>query len=205
MFFSGLRGRPCLCLVLLLTLTAGCSRSTRAKTPVARLAVLRCENLSGDASLDWMGRAFSEILQAGLSGQAGEEALPLSTLRALGNNMGSRPAAAPGISAEWDAALAAGANRIVTCEVSATGGVLRLAAQVEDTAALRMVGRAQAEGQLSAGIFPISASAARQLGGSARPYGTGKQEAIRAYAEALDASDACSSQRRRCARGGRRS
>ena len=67
---------------------------------------------------------------------------------------------------------------------------MRLAAQVEDAGSLRTVERAQAEGPLAGGIFPIAASAARQLGGAARPFGTRKQDAVRAYAEGLDAADA---------------
>jgi tetratricopeptide (TPR) repeat protein len=103
--------------------------------------------------------------------------------------MGARPAAAPGVSAEKAAALAAGANRIVSCEVSATAGVLRLSARVEDAGSLRMVNRAQAEGPAAGGIFPVALSAARQLGGEARPFATQKQDAVQAWAEGLDAAD----------------
>jgi tetratricopeptide (TPR) repeat protein len=178
------------CLFVLLALTAGCGRSTLAKTPAPRLAVLRCENLSGDASLDWMGRALSEILSVELSWTTGAQPIPLSRLRTAGNSMGPRPTLAPGISAERQSALALGATRIVTCEVSATRNVLRLAVQVEDATSLRTVERAQAQGTLAGGVFPLAASAVSQLGGAARRFGTEKQDAVRAYAEGLDAPDA---------------
>ena len=49
------------CLLVCLT---NCSRPNRV---AARLAVLRFENLSGDPSLDWMGRGFSELLSGSLA------------------------------------------------------------------------------------------------------------------------------------------
>ena len=60
--FSKSAGRsyapPILLLAVLLT---SCSRQP-AVPAVERVAILRFENLSGDTSLNWMGRALSEIV-----------------------------------------------------------------------------------------------------------------------------------------------
>jgi len=72
---------------------------------VERVAVLRFENLTGDASLDWMGRALSTVLAYSISGDRRIYAIPLSALRSFNGLLGPRPAEAPGISAERTQAL----------------------------------------------------------------------------------------------------
>jgi hypothetical protein len=64
-------------LVVLALLTASCSRPPAA---VERLVVLRFDNLSGDASLDWIATAAPAILGSQLAG-AGR------MLPALGENV----------------------------------------------------------------------------------------------------------------------
>ena len=66
---------PILLAAILLT---GCSRSTNRST-VQRIAVLRFENLSGDSSLSWQGRALKIMPRAGGAGAL--QALPSSRLR----------------------------------------------------------------------------------------------------------------------------
>jgi len=54
--------------VLLVTaLTTSCIRQPAGALPAEKLAVLRLENLSGDAALGWQGRALSEVISATLS------------------------------------------------------------------------------------------------------------------------------------------
>src|SRR5207249_10456933 len=130
-----LRAAPALVAAVIVVFSA-CS-SPQAPRGRQRIAILRCENLTGDPSLDWMGRAFSEMLRLDLGGSPSTYVIRLGTLRTLGRALGPRPAAAPGISAERQAAMLAGANRIVYCEFSQTAGRLRLSAVMEDHAALK--------------------------------------------------------------------
>src|SRR5262249_43844665 len=125
-----------LCLLSMLAICAACSKP-KPPQQAARLAVLRCENLSGDTSIDWMGRAFADILTTQLT-VPNNQVVATGTLRAIGASLGARPLAVPGISAERDAALAAGANRLLACEYSTVNGNLRVSAQVQDVASLKI-------------------------------------------------------------------
>jgi tetratricopeptide (TPR) repeat protein len=178
------------CLVALLAISAGCGRSSQNMSTSQRIAVLRCENLSADASADWMGRAISEMLAAQIPSGPGSQVILPGSVRNTEARMGNRPALAPGISAERDAAIVAGANRVVSCECSVQGGVLRIAAQMEDLATRQMVQRAQAEGSAVNGLIGVTGALATQLWPQARPYATRSQEAVRAYAEGLDSPQA---------------
>jgi tetratricopeptide (TPR) repeat protein len=164
----------------------GCARRDSQAT-VPQVAVLRFENLSPDSSLDWMGRGFAEILSGELQGSAERYAIQWRTLRAFEAPLGARPSA-PGISAESAAALAAGANEIVYGEFSVVKGELRASATEEDLATHKMVRAVSAGGPASGGIFPVAEALARQLG-ETRPFGTRNPQALRSYAEALEAPD----------------
>ena len=132
-----------------------------------------------------MGRAFSQILAGELAYAPSARVIPLEALRMAASAMGARPAQAPGISAERQAALAAGVQRIVYCDCSGSGAALQLNARVEDARSLRIVARARAQG----GLFAAADSVARQIDPGARAYPTRSEAAMRAFAEALDASD----------------
>ena len=98
---------------LALCLTAiSCSRRPAAPAGAERLAILRFENLSADPSLDWMGRAFAQIITRDLAGATDLYAIPFERLHNAEAALGVRPAKAPGISAERSLALGAGAERI---------------------------------------------------------------------------------------------
>jgi tetratricopeptide (TPR) repeat protein/TolB-like protein len=176
-------------LIAVLASAAGCTRSKTSTVPTPRLAVLRCENLSADVTADWMGRAISEILSAQLSGVPGSQVVAAATVRATGATMGARPLRAPGVSTEREAALAAGANRLVACEYSIDGGVLRLSAQVEDLRDSKVIQRAHAEAPVAGGVVAPSGALAMQLSPQSRPYTTRNQDAVHAYAEGLDTPD----------------
>ena len=171
---------------LILLFLGACASKDKAKPPAPRLAVLRCENLSGDPALDWMGRAVSQILAADLTVRGGTAMVGPAVLRGITPAMGPRPRSAPGISAEREAALAEGANRLIYCQCAITGGKPRLAAVEEDVAARTMIRRGSAEGSLIAAADAL----ARQIDPQARPFGTRSEAALEAFAEALDATGA---------------
>ena len=177
-------------LFLLALLLLGCGRSGRVPSVPLRTAVLRCENLSGDPSLEWMGRAFSQILAGELAFAPGIQIISPEAIRMTEAGLGARPVRAPGSSAERQAAFANGAERIVYCDFSATGGKLRLAARVQDARSLKFVRRAQTAAPLAGGLFPAADAVAKQIDAGARPYGTHSEAAMRGFAEAIEAPDA---------------
>ena len=157
------------------------------------MAVLRCENLTGDASLDWMGRGFSEILRIGLSGSPSVNVVRLGTLRTVGRALGPTPPQAPGISAERQAAVAAGATRAVYCYCTQTGGRLQLSAVMEDLIALRSLQAVEEQGE-PRDFLPIAGRVAQRLGVQGRRSLTNSREALERYAQGLDAGDLAAAQ-----------
>jgi len=177
----GRRGR--LAGMAVLVLLASCSRQSEPLAPA--LAILRFENLSSDASLDWMGRAFSEILSGELDGAAQRYVIQWRGLHSFDAPLGKR-AAAPGISAERAEALAAGANQILYGEFSVVNGALRVTATQEDLATRRMAPVVSASGPAS-GIFAVAEALARQLG-PVHPFGTRSEGALRDYVTGLESA-----------------
>ena len=111
-----------------------CTRQPAAGPSPERLAVLRLENLSGDASLGWTGRALSEIIAAELSGAGKPRVISSTNLHAFDRVLGVRPVSAPGISAESNQALAAGATQIAYGEYTVRNGRLEVRVTIEDVA-----------------------------------------------------------------------
>jgi tetratricopeptide (TPR) repeat protein len=173
--------RAALLAVLLACLTA-CARRDRQQS-VPQVAVLRFENLSADPSLDWMGRAFAEILSGELQGSPLRYAIQGGALHAFDASLGRRPNA-PGISAESTAALVAGANQMVYGNFWVAHGALHASATEEDLATHKMVRVASASGDL----FAVAEALARQLG-EPRPFGTRNPRALRALVAALESPD----------------
>ena len=91
--------------VLLAVLFTGCSRQPAGEPTPERIAILRLENLSGDASLAGQGRALSEIISAELAGAGKPRVISSASLHAFDRVLGVRPVSAPGISAESNQAL----------------------------------------------------------------------------------------------------
>jgi Tfp pilus assembly protein PilF len=175
--------RPALFFLALACLFPACSRTD---PPAVRMAVLRFENLTGDASLDWMGRALSEILASGASGSRTTSVISLATLRSSDGILGPRPLTAPGVSAERTQALAAGANRLVYGEYSIVAGRLHVAAMVEDPVSGKIVRAADAAGRSPGDLVGAAEALALRLGGLARPFATADPAAWRHYAEGLE-------------------
>jgi tetratricopeptide (TPR) repeat protein len=186
-------GRPSACagllglllLILLLCLSA-CARRDSQQT-VPQVAILRFENLSADAPLDWMGGGFAEVLSGELQGSPQRYAIQWRSLHSFDNVLGRRPDA-PGISAESTDALVVGANQIVYGYFSVVNGVLNATATEEDLVTHKMVRVASASGSVAGGIFPVAEALARQLG-ETQPFGTRNARALRDYAAALESPD----------------
>jgi tetratricopeptide (TPR) repeat protein len=174
---------------LLPILLAGCGQAGRTSSAPLSVAVLRGENLSGDPSLEWMGRAFSLVLSGELSFAPGLRVIPLEAIRGMESAGGVRPAAAPGGSAEREAAFAAGADRIVYCDYSSGGGNLRLSARMQDARSLKFVLRVRAQAPIAGGIFPVADAVAKQIHPGAQPFGTRSEAAIHSFAAAFEAPD----------------
>ena len=173
-------------IVILLACLTGCTRRDSQRT-VPQVAVLRFENLSSDASLDWMGRGFAVILSGELQGSPQRYAIQWRSLHSFDASLGRRPGA-PGISAESTGALVAGANQIVYGDFSVVNGALRATATEEDLVTHKMVRVVSASGPASDGIFPVAEALARQLG-ETHPFGTRNPQALRDFVAALESPD----------------
>ncbi len=168
--------------VLLFLLTVGCARQP-AVPAVEKMAVLRFENLGPDPSADWMGRAFAEVLTSELSGVPDLNLVPSSRLHTYSATLGTRPAAAPGISAERSLALAAGATRIVYGNYDAEGGRVRVHLTIEDPGTGRML---QVLFATAPDVYAAASSLAQKISPGARPYSTRNTVALKAYSIALE-------------------
>ena len=135
-------------LACLLAFLANCSRESRSLPP--RVAILRFENLSPDAALDWMGRGFSEILAGELEGSPRTYIIQWRSLHSFDGALGRRPSAAPGVSAERTEALLAGAAGILDGQFSVVNGVLRATVSEEDPVRRKTVRVVSANGPASA-------------------------------------------------------
>ena len=174
--------------VLLALFSTGCIRQP-AGTPVERLAVLRLENLSGDDSLGWVGRALSEIIAGELAGAGQPRVISSAGIHALDRALGVRPISAPGISAESSQALAAGATLLAYGDYTVRNGKLEVRLTIEDARTL------QATKVIEVACSAVDAlgcgtALARQISSRAVPYGTRNPQALEAYMRAVESSDA---------------
>jgi tetratricopeptide (TPR) repeat protein len=167
--------------------TLSCSRSPSDIGP-QRIAILRFENLSSDTSLDWMGRAFSEVITRDLTATPGIYALPFERLHSLDPSFGSRPLAAPGISTERSLALVSGATRLGYGQYWLGGGKIEAKLTLEDPRSGKVVQEVSAS---AAAGDPVSAASAlaKQVSSQAGQYLTGNSAALKSYALALEAPD----------------
>ena len=174
--------------VLVAVLITSCIRQP-AGPPAERLAILRMENLSGNASLDWAGRALSEIVTAELSGAGGPRVISSAGIHSLDRALGVRPISAPGISAESSQALAAGATLLGYGEYSVRKGKLEVRLTIEDARtfkATRTIGVSAPAGD----VLGAGNALAGQISRHAVPYGTRNPQALEAYMRAIEAGDA---------------
>jgi Flp pilus assembly protein TadD len=155
---------------------------------VERLAILRMENLSGDASLGWAGRALSEVVTAELSGVVQPKVMSSGGIHAPDRVLGVRPISAPGISAESSQALAAGATQLGYGEYTVRHGKLEVRLTIEEARtfkATRVIGVTAPAGD----VLGAGTALAREISGKAAAYGTRNPRALEAYARALESGD----------------
>jgi Flp pilus assembly protein TadD len=166
--------------VVLLTAAAlaGCARRANPPAP-ARLAILRFENLSADASSDWMGRALAEVISGELS------AIPSVRLHGLDRSLGARPISTPGISSERSAAILAGATAIGYGDYVVRGGRIEARLTIEDLGTSKMTAVLSASG---GDALQVANSLAKQISAHAAAYETGNPEALKYFATALESS-----------------
>ncbi|HJZ98342.1 MAG TPA: tetratricopeptide repeat protein, partial [Candidatus Solibacter sp.] len=144
-----------------------------------RLAILRFENMSGDLSAAWQGRALSDVLTKQLDG------IPAAKLHSFDRLLGPRPISAPGISTEAAEALAAGATRVGYGEFTVRNGKLETRLTLEDLRTYKMV--KVVEAVVPAGdVLGAAAPLARQISATVKPYDTHNPEALHHYTEALE-------------------
>ena len=186
--FSNFRW-PWFTALLILSLLAGCS--SKSKPAIERIAVLRFENLTADRSLDWMGRAASEIIGDEISASRDVYVMSSAVIHRFDPMLGgARPLAVPGISGESSQARLAGASLLVYGYISLVEGKVRISASEEDVATRKIVREVSATGSSSTDLLSASDRIARELRPEIRPFSTHNPEALHAYAVALEAPPA---------------
>jgi tetratricopeptide (TPR) repeat protein len=147
-------------------LTVGCSR--QPKPVVERLAVLPFENLTGDASLDWVGPVLSEAVVEQLTGTT---AIQPNTFTRLS-----------------DAAVARGTLALRGYYILVSGR-LRLVASRERLSDGKVTATDTLEGAVPDGVLGIADTLAHRLDSGARAPDTHSVEALRALVDAKATPD----------------
>jgi len=132
-----------------------------------------------------MGRAFSEVITRDLATAPGIYAIPSDRLHSLDPAFGSRPIAAPGISAEQSLALAAGATRLGYGRYWWRGGQLEARLTLEDPASTTV----QEWSAAANDVLNAANALARQVSNRAVPYVTRSSAAIKSYVLALESAE----------------
>ena len=182
MFCRATRFVP-LSLIALALFQNACSKKEAAAGPPPRYAVVRFENLSGDASLDWVARATADYLSRTLSRALNGPVLNTETLARNAAGLGAEPGGAPGSSAQRADAVAAGATRLVSGSIEKGTEGIRIAATTEDLSTHKTV-------QFVAVSAPAALKAMDDLAHAFSPnaarYLTSDAEALRLYTTAAD-------------------
>jgi tetratricopeptide (TPR) repeat protein len=168
-------------------LATSCGR--HQQPAIQRLAILRFENLTPDASTDWIGRALPEVMTAELAAAPGIYAIPPARLHTQAPAFGIRPATAPGISTEAQLAQSLGANRIGYGEYAIVGGRLRVRLTVEDAGAGTIAAGPIEVAVAAADTIGAATALARQLSPNVQPYATSNAEALAAYVRGVETPD----------------
>jgi tetratricopeptide (TPR) repeat protein len=135
-----------------------------------------------------MGRAFSEVISRDLVLAPRIYALTFERVHSRDAALGARPVGAPGISAEFTPALAAGANRLGYGQYFLRGGKLHATLTIEDASTQKMV-RVLSASSPSGNPIEAADSLARQLASQADAYPTHNSAAVAAYVGAIEAPD----------------
>jgi len=141
----------------------GCSSPTPRSGD--RVAVLPFENLTGDASYDWLRNGCAEVVVAQLTGAPRikpfrvrflRDALQLKSTHALHGYFGT------------------------------AAGRLRITIFLEDLRSHKTELTASISGEPAHGVLPLLEALARRLDPAARPFGTRNEEALRAYLQGVE-------------------
>ncbi len=135
----------------------------RAPVPVVdRIAILPLENLTSDATLDWVSRAAQYALANQLTG--------------VGNLF---PRTVP----DTREARLAGATRAVEGYLSGDANLLRIHAVVEDLSQKKAASEIEITGPRQKGLLPLIDQLAKAVNPLARPYSTKSDAALEEYAK----------------------
>ncbi|HUA83160.1 MAG TPA: tetratricopeptide repeat protein [Bryobacteraceae bacterium] len=141
--------------MLLLAALAACSRGPRDAAP-QRLAILPFENLTGDASLDWVGLAAPAIVNADLTGDP-----KILAFRAENLN----------------AAYGVNASEFLHGYFTGRAGALRFEMEMENASRHKMVNEIAETGS----VLSAMNAAAKRFDPSAQPFSTTNPEALAAW------------------------
>jgi Flp pilus assembly protein TadD len=146
-----------LCAFAVFTLLASCSRNATSGIP-ERIALLPFENLTGDASLDWLSAAAPVIV-----GEQLATSRKLTTLRApsVSDTLGGRP------------------TRLLHATFERRGNALRFAVSIEDAASHKMVDTPAFQGDFLNALGAL----ATHLDPAAQPFSTANPAAAVAWGE----------------------
>jgi len=170
---------------LTLLLFSSCQKKSEG---VRRLAILRFENLTGDDSLNWMGRAVAEVISGELVGSRTVAIISFSQIHRANRALGDRTLAAPGISAERPAALLAGAKAILYGRLSRNGSNLQLDGDLFGSSG-KIEQVLSATGPEREGVIPLADSLAKHLAIPIQTYETQSEQALREYSIGLESVD----------------
>jgi len=153
-------------LILTFLMAASCTR--KPQRAVERFAILPIENLTGDADLEWMGRAMTSVIAYDLTGV--KDIAPQTADSIVGAYGGQ-------------------ATRVVEAYLVARNGKLEVRATIEDLTERKSVANFTLDGAMSDGLLRLANELAKRISASARPYATNNAEAFHAYGAARGATD----------------
>ena len=145
------------------------------------------ENLTPDVSLDWMGRAASEIIAHEI--ESGQTSVLSATALHASSVSQFRPVPAPGESAEQAAAIANGATRIVIGQLSFAGNHLVLDITERDARAGKTLQAFTLTEPNPGDLFAVADAAARRLSPKVTAFDSRNNQAIASWALALEETD----------------
>jgi Flp pilus assembly protein TadD len=169
---------------LAVALLTACSRQPD-QPAVERVAILRFENVGQDASVDWMGRAFPEIIAGELAGTADLYAIPSARLHSMDGAFGVHPVSAPGVSSERALAVAQGANRIGYGEYRVHNGKLEARLTIEDPASHKVLSSVSVDGP-AGDVVAVASSLAQHISGRISHYATRSSQSVKTYVTVLE-------------------
>jgi tetratricopeptide (TPR) repeat protein len=173
------------CLAAVALILSGCSHNA-APSP-GRIAVLRFENLTPDVTLDWMGRAASDIIAREIS--TGQNSVIFHAALHSNPLAQNRPISVPGQSTESSAAIADGATRLVMGQISLVRDHLTLDVTERDAATGKTIKSFSLAARDSGHLYDLADAAAHQLSSQVTPFDSHNDQAIAAWSRANETTD----------------